>query len=152
MSGDELVEDPADMAVLAEAKRYGFSDVQIAYLTDTTPEEVRSIREGAMIRRTYQRVDTCAAEFVARTPYMYGTFEDESEVVEADKPRVVVLGSGPNRIGQGIEFDYCCVHAALALREAGYESIMVNCNPETCLLYTSPSPRDGLLSRMPSSA
>jgi len=127
----ELVDDPADMTVLAEAKRYGFSDVQIAYLTGTTSEEVRSIREGAMIRRTYQRVDTCAAEFVAKTPYMYGTFEDESEVVEADRPRVVVLGSGPNRIGQGIEFDYCCVHASFALRDAGYETVMINCNPET---------------------
>ncbi|MGF1618152.1 MAG: carbamoyl-phosphate synthase large subunit [Acidimicrobiia bacterium] len=127
----ELVDDPSDMTVLAEAKRYGFSDVQIAYLTDTTPETVRSIREGAMIRRTYQRVDTCAAEFVAKTPYMYGTFEDESEVVEAEKPRVVVLGSGPNRIGQGIEFDYCCVHASFALRDAGYETVMINCNPET---------------------
>jgi carbamoyl-phosphate synthase large subunit len=127
----ELVDDPADMTVLAEAKRYGFSDVQIAYLTGTTPEGVRKIREGAMIRRTYQRVDTCAAEFVAKTPYMYGTFEDESEVVEADRPRVVVLGSGPNRIGQGIEFDYCCVHASFALRDAGYETVMINCNPET---------------------
>ncbi len=127
----ELVEDPSDMTVLAEAKRHGFSDVQIAYLTDTTPEDVRSIRESALIRRTYQRVDTCAAEFVAKTPYMYGTFEDESEVVAAEKPRVVVLGSGPNRIGQGIEFDYCCVHASFALRDAGYETVMINCNPET---------------------
>ncbi|MEX0797671.1 MAG: carbamoyl-phosphate synthase large subunit [Acidimicrobiia bacterium] len=127
----ELVADPSDMTVLAEAKRSGFSDVQIAYLTESTPEKVRSIRESAMIRRTYQRVDTCAAEFVATTPYMYGTFEDESEVVEADKPRVVVLGSGPNRIGQGIEFDYCCVHASFALRDAGYETVMINCNPET---------------------
>jgi carbamoyl-phosphate synthase large subunit len=127
----ELVENPDDMGVLGEAKKCGFSDVQIAYLLDKTREEVRAIREQALIRRTYQRVDTCAGEFVARTPYMYGTFEEESEVVEAERPRVVVLGSGPNRIGQGIEFDYCCVHASFALRDAGYESVMVNCNPET---------------------
>jgi carbamoyl-phosphate synthase large subunit len=127
----ELVESPDDMELLAEAKKCGFSDVQIAYLLNKTREEVRAIRERALIRRTYQRVDTCAGEFVARTPYMYGTFEEESEVVEAERPRVVVLGSGPNRIGQGIEFDYCCVHASFALRDAGYESVMVNCNPET---------------------
>ena len=83
------------------------------------------------IRPTYKRVDTCAAEFEARTPYFYSTYEDESEVEDSDRPRVVILGSGPNRIGQGIEFDYCCVHASFALREAGYETVMVNCNPET---------------------
>ena len=89
------------------------------------------MREVVGLNRTYKMVDTCAAEFQAGTPYMYGTFEDTSEVSEADRPRVVVLGSGPNRIGQGIEFDYCCVHASFALRDAGYETVMINCNPET---------------------
>ncbi len=117
--------------LLRESKRIGFSDRQIAYLWDTTEEEVRRMRLHAGIVRTYKTVDTCAAEFEAHTPYMYGTFEDESEVVAAGKPRVVILGSGPNRIGQGIEFDYCCVHASFALRDAGYETVMVNCNPET---------------------
>lgn len=127
----ELVADPADPQLLLEAKRFGFSDPQIAHLLDMTPDEVRRRRAEQGIRRTYKRVDTCAAEFEALTPYMYGTFEDESEVVPAERPRVVVLGSGPNRIGQGIEFDYCCVHAAFALRDAGFETVMINCNPET---------------------
>ncbi len=118
-------------ALLREAKRYGFSDAQLAHLWSTSEEAVREDRAAAGVNRTYKTVDTCAAEFEAHTPYMYGTFEDESEVRAADKPRVVVLGSGPNRIGQGIEFDYCCVHASFALREAGYETVMVNCNPET---------------------
>jgi carbamoyl-phosphate synthase large subunit len=113
------------------AKRHGFSDAQIARLWSTTPDEVRIFREGAGVTRTYKTVDTCAAEFEASTPYLYGTFEDDSEVPPASRPRVVVLGSGPNRIGQGIEFDYCCVHASFALRDAGYETVMVNCNPET---------------------
>ncbi len=121
-SGDEL---------LREAKRFGFSDRQLAHLWDREESEVRSARLHAGLARTYKTVDTCAAEFEASTPYMYGTFEDETEVLPAEKPRVVVLGSGPNRIGQGIEFDYCCVHASFALREAGYETVMVNCNPET---------------------
>ncbi|HUG07488.1 MAG TPA: carbamoyl-phosphate synthase large subunit [Acidimicrobiia bacterium] len=125
------LETRRDDDLLREAKRIGYSDRQIAYLWDTTEEEVRRIRLHAGIARTYKTVDTCAAEFEAHTPYMYGTFEDESEVLAADKPRVVVLGSGPNRIGQGIEFDYCCVHASFALRDAGYETVMVNCNPET---------------------
>jgi carbamoyl-phosphate synthase large subunit len=117
--------------VMREAKRNGYSDVQLAHLWGTTREEVRRARLAAGVRRTYKTVDTCAAEFDARTPYMYGTFEDEDEVPPSERPRVVVLGSGPNRIGQGIEFDYCCVHASFALREAGYETVMVNCNPET---------------------
>ncbi len=125
------LETRRDDDLLREAKRIGYSDRQIAYLWDTTEEEVRRIRLHAGIARTYKTVDTCAAEFEAHTPYMYGTFEDDSEVLAADKPRVVVLGSGPNRIGQGIEFDYCCVHASFALRDAGYETVMVNCNPET---------------------
>jgi carbamoyl-phosphate synthase large subunit len=122
---------PEDTGLLREAKRAGYSDLQLAHLWSTTEAEVRSARQRAGIHRTYKTVDTCAAEFEALTPYMYGTFEDESEVPAADRPRVVVLGSGPNRIGQGIEFDYCCVHASFALRNAGYETVMVNCNPET---------------------
>ena len=114
-----------------EAKRYGFSDAQLSYLWGKSEGEVRRARLSRGIRRTYKTVDTCAAEFAARTPYMYGTFEDEDEVPPATRPRVVVLGAGPNRIGQGIEFDYCCVQAAFALSDAGYETVMVNCNPET---------------------
>ena len=125
------LEKSREFELLAEAKRYGFSDVQIAHLWDMEEGQVRSRRLEAGLTKTYKTVDTCAAEFEAHTPYMYGTFEDESEVTVAERPRVVVLGSGPNRIGQGIEFDYCCVHASFALREAGYETVMVNCNPET---------------------
>ena len=117
--------------LIREAKRAGFSDRQLAYLWDKTPEEIGEVRRRAGIVPTYKRVDTCAAEFEARTPYFYSTYEDESEVEPSGRPRVVILGSGPNRIGQGIEFDYCCVHASQALREAGYETVMVNCNPET---------------------
>jgi carbamoyl-phosphate synthase large subunit len=122
---------PGDRDILGEAKRFGFSDRQLAHLWDQTESEVRAARTRSGVNRTYKTVDTCAAEFEAHTPYMYGTFEEESEVLPAERPRVVVLGSGPNRIGQGIEFDYCCVHAAFALRDAGYETVMVNCNPET---------------------
>ncbi|MCI0678044.1 MAG: carbamoyl-phosphate synthase large subunit [Actinobacteria bacterium] len=121
----------SDEAALEEAKRLGFSDRQIAHLWGVGEEEVRRRRLDAGLRTAFKTVDTCAAEFSATTPYMYGTYEDESEVVPAERPRVVVLGSGPNRIGQGIEFDYCCVHASFALRDAGYETVMVNCNPET---------------------
>ncbi|HSL26647.1 MAG TPA: carbamoyl-phosphate synthase large subunit, partial [Acidimicrobiia bacterium] len=113
------------------AKRAGFSDPQLAHIWGMDEDAVRRRRLEAGIRTTFKTVDTCAAEFAALTPYMYGTFEDEDEVSPAGKPRVVVLGSGPNRIGQGIEFDYCCVHASFALRAAGYETVMVNCNPET---------------------
>lgn len=125
------LETSKDPQLLVEAKRFGFSDAQIAYLWDESEDDVRSRRLQQGLRRTYKTVDTCAAEFEAHTPYMYGTFEEESEVLPAERPRVVVLGSGPNRIGQGIEFDYCCVHASFALRDAGYETVMVNCNPET---------------------
>ncbi|MEA1902753.1 MAG: carbamoyl-phosphate synthase large subunit [Actinomycetota bacterium] len=125
------VEASEDPGVLREAKRYGFSDRQIGFLWGVAEDQVRRRRLSDGLTRTFKTVDTCAAEFEAHTPYMYGTFEDESEVRPAEKPRVVVLGSGPNRIGQGIEFDYCCVHASFALREAGYETVMVNCNPET---------------------
>ena len=126
VAGDEAVRP-----VLREAKRFGYSDAQLAYLWDRDEREVRALREQMSVRVTFKTVDTCAAEFEAHTPYMYSTYEDEDEVPPADKPRVVVLGSGPNRIGQGIEFDYCCVHASFALRDAGYETVMVNCNPET---------------------
>jgi carbamoyl-phosphate synthase large subunit len=113
------------------AKQLGFSDVQLAYLLGVDEAEVRAAREGAGVRPTFKTVDTCAAEFEAATPYHYSTWEDETEVTAVDRPKVIILGSGPNRIGQGIEFDYCCVHASFALRDAGYETIMINCNPET---------------------
>ena len=113
------------------AKRLGFADAQIARLAGLREEEVRAARLVAGVRTTFKSVDTCGAEFAAATPYHYSAFEDEDEVRPGDKERVIILGSGPNRIGQGIEFDYCCVHASLALRAAGYETVMVNCNPET---------------------
>jgi carbamoyl-phosphate synthase large subunit len=122
---------PLDADVMREAKRHGYADRQLAHLWSIAETDVRHARADAGIDRTYKMVDTCAAEFVAGTPYMYGTFEDESEVPVTERPKVMVLGSGPNRIGQGIEFDYCCVHASFALRESGYETIMLNCNPET---------------------
>jgi carbamoyl-phosphate synthase large subunit len=113
------------------AKRMGFGDAQLGYLWGVDADAVRDARMAAGVRITYKTVDTCAAEFAAFTPYHYGTYEDEDEVAPLERPAVVILGSGPNRIGQGVEFDYCCVHAAFALREAGYETVMVNCNPET---------------------
>jgi carbamoyl-phosphate synthase large subunit len=113
------------------AKRLGFSDGQLAHLWRCRLADVRRDREAAGVRPTFKTVDTCAAEFAADTPYHYSTYEDENEVRSSVKPKVVILGSGPNRIGQGIEFDYCCVHASFALREAGFETVMVNCNPET---------------------
>ena len=128
---EELMARGPQEELWEEAKRYGFSDAQLSYLWGRSEEYVRRARLSRGIRRTYKTVDTCAAEFAAQTPYMYGTFEDEDEVPPAARPRVVVLGAGPNRIGQGIEFDYCCVQAAFALGEAGYETVMVNCNPET---------------------
>jgi carbamoyl-phosphate synthase large subunit len=113
------------------AKRLGFSDGQLAHLFGTTEADVRSTRLAAGVVAIFKTVDTCGAEFAARTPYHYSTYEDEDEADAPERPSVVILGSGPNRIGQGIEFDYCCVHAAFALSEAGYETVMVNCNPET---------------------
>lgn len=113
------------------AKRLGFSDGQLAHLWGVGEDEVRSARLGAGSAVTFKTVDTCAAEFAADTPYHYGAYEDEDEVAAGERPSVVILGSGPNRIGQGVEFDYCCVHAAFALSDAGYETVMVNCNPET---------------------
>jgi carbamoyl-phosphate synthase large subunit len=113
------------------AKRLGFSDAQLAYLWKVEESTVRATRIAAGVIPTYKAVDTCSAEFAAQTPYHYSTYEDENEVHNSTKPKVIILGSGPNRIGQGIEFDYCCVHASFALRDAGFETIMVNCNPET---------------------
>jgi carbamoyl-phosphate synthase large subunit len=116
---------------LRELKEVGYSDLQIARLMHEEEENVRAYRKSLNIRRTYKMVDTCAAEFEAKTPYFYSTFDQENESIPSDKKKVIVLGSGPNRIGQGIEFDYCCVHGLLAIKDAGFESIMVNCNPET---------------------
>ncbi|MFM7409860.1 MAG: carbamoyl-phosphate synthase large subunit, partial [Actinomycetota bacterium] len=113
------------------AKRHGFSDGQIAHLIGSTEREVRAARLGFGVRATFKTVDTCSAEFEASTPYHYSSYEDENEVRDSPRQRVIILGSGPNRIGQGIEFDYCCVHASFALRDAGFETVMVNCNPET---------------------
>jgi carbamoyl-phosphate synthase large subunit len=113
------------------AKRHGFSDGQIAHLIGSTEREVRAARLGSGVRATFKTVDTCSAEFEASTPYHYSSYEDENEVRDSPRQRVIILGSGPNRIGQGIEFDYCCVHASFALRDAGFETVMVNCNPET---------------------
>lgn len=120
-----------DADTLRSFKRNGFSDRRLAFLLDTSESEVRRLRHKLGIYPVYKRVDTCAAEFKTSTAYMYSTYEEECEAEPSDKKKIIVLGGGPNRIGQGIEFDYCCVHAALALREDGYETIMVNCNPET---------------------
>ena len=112
-------------------KRKGFSDERLAVLLAVSEQQVRTHRQGLGVRPVYKRVDTCAAEFASATAYMYSTYEEECEAAPSDRDKILVLGGGPNRIGQGIEFDYCCVHAALAMREDGYEAIMVNCNPET---------------------
>jgi carbamoyl-phosphate synthase large subunit len=116
---------------LRELKRLGLSDRRIGALAGASEDEVREARIGDGVVPVYKRVDTCAAEFAARTPYLYSTYEEECEASPTDRDKVLILGGGPNRIGQGIEFDYCCVHAVMALREEGYEAIMVNCNPET---------------------
>ncbi|MBI1352420.1 MAG: carbamoyl-phosphate synthase large subunit [Actinomycetales bacterium] len=120
-----------DRRLLHRAKRLGFSDRQLGQLRGLSEDEVRELRHELGIRPVYKTVDTCAAEFEAHTPYHYSAYDEETEVTASDRDKVIILGSGPNRIGQGIEFDYSCVHAALTLREAGYETIMVNCNPET---------------------
>ena len=117
--------------LLFEAKQKGYADRQLGHLLGCLESEVFNKRHDLDIKRVYKLVDTCAAEFRAQTPYFYSTFEKENESVVSNKPKVVVLGSGPNRIGQGIEFDYCCVHGVLAAKECGYETIMINCNPET---------------------
>ena len=177
--------DALSAAELRFVKQKGFSDRRLAKLLGVDASSVRAARHRLKVVPVYKRVDTCAAEFSTNTAYLYSTYEAEHGECESqptNRDKIMVLGGGPNRIGQGIEFDYCCVHAALALREDGYETIMVNCNPETvstdydtsdrlyfepltledvleivakekpCLLYTSPSPRDRQKSRMPSSA
>jgi carbamoyl-phosphate synthase large subunit len=118
-------------AVLFNAKQKGYSDIQIAYILGVTEDEVYDKRKSLNMHRVFKMVDTCAAEFPAQTPYYYSTFEGENESTVSDKKKIIVLGSGPNRIGQGIEFDYSCVHGLMAAKECGYESIMINCNPET---------------------
>ena len=134
--------DTLDKALLLEAKQKGFADRQIAHMLDCLESQVYKLREEMGIQRVYKLVDTCAAEFAAKTPYYYSTFEEQMQVgnghpfsdnesIVSDKKKIIVLGSGPNRIGQGIEFDYCCVHGVLAAAECGYETIMINCNPET---------------------
>ncbi|RDV50268.1 carbamoyl-phosphate synthase large subunit, partial [Streptomyces sp. IB2014 011-12] len=129
---DELgAADKLDPELLAEAKRHGFSDAQIGEIRGLREDVVREVRHALGIRPVYKTVDTCAAEFAAKTPYFYSSYDEESEVASRTKPAVIILGSGPNRIGQGIEFDYSCVHASFALSDAGYETVMVNCNPET---------------------
>jgi carbamoyl-phosphate synthase large subunit len=124
---------PSDLSepFFRELKEVGYSDAQIAWLLRVKEEDVTKQRKKLKIERTYKIVDTCAAEFEAKTPYYYSTFDSENESISTDRKKVIVLGSGPNRIGQGIEFDYCCVHGLLAIKEVGYEAIMVNCNPET---------------------
>ncbi len=129
---EQVRQAPAlDAGTLTAAKQNGFSDAQIAELRGSTETVIREIRWGLGVRPVYHAVDTCAAEFAARTPYLYSTYDDETEVPQGSTPKVIILGSGPNRIGQGIEFDYACVHASFALADAGYETVMVNCNPET---------------------
>jgi carbamoyl-phosphate synthase large subunit len=131
----KLVDLPAEATewpgLLREAKQNGFSDRRLAQLWGKTEDAVRELRHRFDIRPVYKRVDTCGAEFIAHTPYLYSTYETECEAMPTDRKKIMILGGGPNRIGQGIEFDYCCVHGVMALAEDGYETIMVNCNPET---------------------
>jgi len=142
-----------DRDFLRTCKQQGFSDRQLAYLTGTSSDDVRGLRKKLGILPVYKLVDTCAAEFESYTPYYYSTYEEENEAVRSDRKKIVILGGGPNRIGQGIEFDYCCVHAAFALREIGVESIMINSNPETVStdydtsdkLYFEPLTREDVL-------
>ncbi len=128
---DKMTLGDLDRDALLFLKKKGFSDRRLGHLLETTEHEIRKLRHTLGVRPVYKRVDTCAAEFATSTAYLYSTYEDECEAEPSDRRKVIVLGGGPNRIGQGIEFDYCCVHAAFALREDGYETIMVNCNPET---------------------
>ncbi|NDI84281.1 carbamoyl-phosphate synthase large subunit [Undibacterium crateris] len=128
---DEQTLESIDQAMMLKLKQKGFSDRRLAKLLKTTDTAIREKRRALNVRPVYKRVDTCAGEFATNTAYMYSTYEEECESNPTDKKKIMVLGGGPNRIGQGIEFDYCCVHAAFAMREDGYETIMVNCNPET---------------------
>lgn len=128
---DTMTLGDLDAETLRTLKEKGYSDRRLGYLLETTEHEIRKLRHSLGVRPVYKRVDTCAAEFATQTAYLYSTYEDECEAQPTDRKKIIVLGGGPNRIGQGIEFDYCCVHAALALREDGIETIMVNCNPET---------------------
>jgi len=130
-SSSPIGEDRGELESLIQLKRNGFSDRQIAKMWDKSEDEIRQIRIDENILPTYKVVDTCAAEFEAKTPYCYSTYETENEVTPLEGKKVMILGGGPNRIGQGIEFDYCCVHAVFGLKEVGYKTIMVNCNPET---------------------
>ena len=129
--GKKLALDALDEADFRKLKNYGFGDAHLAQLLGVEESEVRAHRKELGVTANFYRVDTCAAEFVAHTPYLYSTYENDDEAQPGDRPKVIVLGGGPNRIGQGIEFDYCCVHACFALKKIGYETIMVNCNPET---------------------
>ncbi len=134
IAGEARTQGPAalrDRERLYFLKRKGFSDSRLATLTGATEDDIRRLRDELDVHPVYKRVDSCAAEFATGTAYLYSTYEEECEAEPSDRAKIMVLGGGPNRIGQGIEFDYCCVHAALALREDGYETIMVNCNPET---------------------
>ena len=123
--------DLLDKQRIFALKQKGFSDARLATLVGVSELELRTHRHQLGVRPVYKRVDTCAAEFATTTAYLYSTYEEECEAEPTGNRKIMVLGGGPNRIGQGIEFDYCCVHAALALRDEGYETIMVNCNPET---------------------
>ncbi len=131
VAGEVIAADELTPGLLRRAKRHGFSDDQLGKLRNMSADVVRGVRHALGIRPVYKTVDTCAAEFAARTPYHYSSYEEETEVQPRERPAVIILGSGPNRIGQGIEFDYSCVHASTALSAAGYETVMVNCNPET---------------------
>ncbi len=142
-----------DAEFIKECKEYGFSDVQLAFLTGTTENDIRNHRKKLNVTPVYKQIDTCGAEFESYTPYYYSTYEQENEAVETDGKKIIILGGGPNRIGQGIEFDYCCVHAAFALKEVGVESVMINSNPETVStdydtsdkLYFEPLTREDVL-------
>ncbi|KQY64253.1 carbamoyl-phosphate synthase large subunit [Nocardioides sp. Root140] len=131
VAGEIAAADGLTPSLLRKAKRHGFSDAQIGKIRNMGADVVRGVRHALGVRPVFKTVDTCAAEFAAQTPYYYSSYDEESEVLPREKEAVIILGSGPNRIGQGIEFDYSCVHASMALSEAGYETIMVNCNPET---------------------
>jgi carbamoyl-phosphate synthase large subunit len=134
MQATDLLQQPHGEVfrdLLREAKQFGFSDHRLAQLWQSSETRVRELRHELGIRPVYKRVDTCGAEFEAYTPYLYSTYEEECEAAPSQRDKIMILGGGPNRIGQGIEFDYCCVHGAFALSEDGFETIMVNCNPET---------------------